>query len=127
MISKLETCYVSTNQLSFDPNTEDRAVYRVQFRLNLAGFFTHMPNLRVDCGITIRNRDRDSDRNTRAQCGRMAADTPEQILFVGDFRPNFAFVRVPQAFPFKSVNLSYNMHCTVSSYRVFNLGVRIEV
>ena len=90
VISELETRNVSTKQLSFYPklaanrahirvsfNTKDRAMYRAHFRLNLAGFFTHLPNCRVACGIAIRHRVRDSDRDIRAQRGRVTADTPE--------------------------------------------------
>ena len=54
-------------------NTKDRAMCRVQFRLNLAGFFAHLPNLRVVCGIDICHRVRDSDRDIRTQRGRVAA------------------------------------------------------
>ena len=58
-----------------------RAMCRVHFRLNIAGFFAHLPNLRVVCGIAISRRARDSDCGIRAQRGRVTADTPEQIIF----------------------------------------------
>ena len=70
-------------------------MYRVQFRLNLTSFFAHLPNLRVACGIAIRQRVRDSDRDIRTQRGRVVADTPEQFLFVDDFLPHFVFVQFP--------------------------------
>ena len=68
------------------------ASYRVQFRLNHAGFFAHLPNLRVVCGNAIHHCIRDSERNTRAQHDRVLDNTLEQIIFVDYFLPNFVFV-----------------------------------
>ena len=85
-------------------------MYRVQFRLNLAGFFAHLPDLGVVCGVAIRHRVCNSDCDTRAQRGQVAAETPEQILFVGDFLPRFVFVQFLRVFPFKISLLSFTKH-----------------
>ena len=39
--------------------------------------------------------------DTQTQRDRVAADTPEQILFVDDFLPHFVFVQFPRVSPFK--------------------------
>ena len=87
-------------------------MFRAQFCLNLAGFFAHLPDLRVVCEIAIRRRVCNSDCDFRAQRGRVAADRPEQILFVDDCLPHFVFVQFPRAFPFKGflLSLQHNLH-----------------
>ena len=81
------------------------------------------PSARSQSGlwkIAIRHRVCDSDCDTRAQRGRVAADTPEQILFVDEFLPHFVSVQFPRVFPFKSVLLSYNMLCTIYLAIIFS-------
>ena len=88
-------------------------MYRVQFRLNIDGFFAHLPNPSVVCGIARRHRVRDSDRDTRTQRGRVAADTSEQILFADVFLSHIVFVfNFRESFPFNFflLSLQHGLH-----------------
>ena len=76
-------------------------MYRAQFRLYLAGFFAHLPNPRVICGIDVRHRARDSDRDIRAQRGRVATDTPEQTFLLMIFFRIFSLCNYHGYFPLK--------------------------
>ena len=73
----------------------DRAVCYIEFGLNLFFLllFAFLPNPRAAGGTSMHHRVFATVvAALRAQRGRVAADTPNQIFFVDDYLPRYFFV-----------------------------------